>query len=289
MKHFMYFKHYQHQVLSPIGKFFFFCCFISFCIFSAESVSAQFAVFDVPQEIEQGITTATTVYNTVKTITDEVERYKELYQKINNGIRTYHQVTSTIRNINYMINTVVGGMNYLRTAKNLTVTQVSSMILLYKYYLEQLNNYVNDLYNLISEIFNMSDGERMKAIDQLSSKSIKLGGGINYLDNKIRVTDLLIGSKKQDLQDVKDYYTALAADEAAVTETPDSARNTIHGFFGDLAKFLYVVSAIVALIGAVKVYSQFVTGSEEVWQTATSWFGACLFIVAFVSFLSLFL
>ena len=253
------------------------------------NVQAQFVVADVPQEIEQAITTATSITNTVDQIFSKVQKFHDLYQQINDGVRTYHQVTGTIRNLQYTVKSIISGIQYVQSAKHLTVAQVSSMVLLYKYYLEQLNNYVDDLYNLISEIFNMKDAERRELIDLLASKSIELSKGVSYTNNKIQVTDLLIGSQKQDLQDVKDYYTALAADESAVTETPESARNTIGGFYGDLAKFLYVVSAIVALIGAVRVYSQFVTGSEEIWQIATSWFGACLFIVALVSFLDLFL
>lgn len=53
-------------------------------------------------------------------------------------------------------------------------------------------------------------------------------------------------------------------------------------YFDPLANIIYIVAAIVGLIGAIKVYSKFSSGDPDTGKTAASWFGAAIFIVVAV-------
>ena len=57
------------------------------------------------------------------------------------------------------------------------------------------------------------------------------------------------------------------------------------GYFDPATKLIYAAGAIVGLIGAIKVYSKFSSGAPDPGKTAGSWFGACVFLIVFVSML----
>lgn len=44
-------------------------------------------------------------------------------------------------------------------------------------------------------------------------------------------------------------------------------------------KLIYAISAVVGLIGGVKVYGKFSSGDPDTSKTAASWFGACIFLI----------
>ena len=44
-------------------------------------------------------------------------------------------------------------------------------------------------------------------------------------------------------------------------------------------KLVYAVGAIIGLIGGVKVYQKFSSGDPDTSQTASSWFGASIFLI----------
>lgn len=44
-------------------------------------------------------------------------------------------------------------------------------------------------------------------------------------------------------------------------------------------KLVYAVGAIVGLIGGIKVYQKFSSGDPDTSKTASSWFGACIFLI----------
>lgn len=56
----------------------------------------------------------------------------------------------------------------------------------------------------------------------------------------------------------------------------------VQGYYDPLADIIYIVAAIVGLIGAIKVYSKFSSGDPDTGKTAASWFGAAIFIVVAV-------
>ena len=51
------------------------------------------------------------------------------------------------------------------------------------------------------------------------------------------------------------------------------------GYFDPATKLIYAAGAIVVLIGAIKVYSNFSSGDPDTGKTAGSWFGACVFLI----------
>ena len=46
-----------------------------------------------------------------------------------------------------------------------------------------------------------------------------------------------------------------------------------------ITKLVYAVGAIIGLIGGVKVYQKFSSGDPDTSKTASSWFGACIFLI----------
>lgn len=66
------------------------------------------------------------------------------------------------------------------------------------------------------------------------------------------------------------------------------AATDLTAYFEPLTKLIYVVGAIVGLIGAIKVYQKFSQGDPDTGKTAASWFGACIFLVISATVLSAF-
>ena len=44
-------------------------------------------------------------------------------------------------------------------------------------------------------------------------------------------------------------------------------------------KLVYAIGAVVGLIGGIKVYQKFSSGDPDTSKTASSWFGACIFLI----------
>lgn len=57
------------------------------------------------------------------------------------------------------------------------------------------------------------------------------------------------------------------------------ATSMITSYFDPGTKLVLAVGAVIGLIGGVKVYSKFSSGDPDVHKTASSWFGACIFLV----------
>ena len=59
----------------------------------------------------------------------------------------------------------------------------------------------------------------------------------------------------------------------------DKATELVKGYFESGTILLYVIGAVVGLIGAVKVYNKWSSGDQDTSKAAASWFGACIFLV----------
>lgn len=57
------------------------------------------------------------------------------------------------------------------------------------------------------------------------------------------------------------------------------ATNQVKSYFEGGTNLMYAVGAIVGLVGAVKVYKKFSDGEQDTGKVASSWFGACIFLV----------
>ena len=44
-------------------------------------------------------------------------------------------------------------------------------------------------------------------------------------------------------------------------------------------KLIYAIGAVIGLAGGVKVYQKFSSGDPDTSKTASSWFGACIFLI----------
>ncbi len=51
---------------------------------------------------------------------------------------------------------------------------------------------------------------------------------------------------------------------------------------------MYAIGAIVGLVGAVKVYNKWSAGEPDTAKVASSWFGACIFLVVVATVLKSF-
>jgi len=71
-------------------------------------------------------------------------------------------------------------------------------------------------------------------------------------------------------------YQAMAQDgNAGITQ----ATSAIKGYFSTGTSLMYAIGAIVGLIGAIKVYNKWSAGEPDTAKVASSWFGACIFLV----------
>lgn len=66
------------------------------------------------------------------------------------------------------------------------------------------------------------------------------------------------------------------------------ANNKVRSYFTYGAQLMYAIGAIVAIIGAVKVYTKWNHGDHDTGKVAAAWFGSCVFLVVVVTVIKAF-
>lgn len=66
------------------------------------------------------------------------------------------------------------------------------------------------------------------------------------------------------------------------------ATGLIKGYFSTGVNLMYAIGAVVGLIGAIKVYNKWSAGEPDTTKVASSWFGACIFLVVVATVLKSF-
>lgn len=64
-----------------------------------------------------------------------------------------------------------------------------------------------------------------------------------------------------------------------------NATNEVKSYFQGGTLLMYAIGAIVGLVGAVKVYNKWSSGEQDTAKVASSWFGACIFLVVVATIL----
>lgn len=59
----------------------------------------------------------------------------------------------------------------------------------------------------------------------------------------------------------------------------EAATDLLNDYFEAGVTLLYIIGAVVGLIGAIKVYNKWSSGDQDTSKAAASWFGACIFLV----------
>ncbi|GEP97701.1 hypothetical protein CCY01nite_39610 [Chitinophaga cymbidii] len=59
----------------------------------------------------------------------------------------------------------------------------------------------------------------------------------------------------------------------------EKATELMNDYFEAGVTLLYIIGAVVGLIGAIKVYNKWSSGDQDTAKSAASWFGACIFLV----------
>ena len=74
---------------------------------------------------------------------------------------------------------------------------------------------------------------------------------------------------------------AVAAASVAMAQGNGQAGITelVSGYFDPGTKLAYAVGAVIGLVGGIKVYQKFSSGDPDTSKTASSWFGACIFLI----------
>lgn len=71
------------------------------------------------------------------------------------------------------------------------------------------------------------------------------------------------------------YLYAQGNGIAGITEATDM----VSSYFDPLTKLILAIGAVVGLIGGIKVYNKFSAGDPDTAKVASSWFGACIFLI----------
>jgi hypothetical protein len=66
------------------------------------------------------------------------------------------------------------------------------------------------------------------------------------------------------------------------------ATTLVKGYFATGTTLLYAIGAVVGLVGAVKVFNAWNSGSQETSKMAAGWFGSCIFLVVVATVLKSF-
>lgn len=82
-----------------------------------------------------------------------------------------------------------------------------------------------------------------------------------------------------------DSITTMAQDgNAGITK----ATGEIKGYFANGTNLMYAIGALSGLVGAIKVYNKWSNGDQDTSKVASSWFGACIFLVVVATVLKSF-
>lgn len=83
----------------------------------------------------------------------------------------------------------------------------------------------------------------------------------------------------------KPVYTALFVAATSRLYAQDGkkgiqdATSLINGYFDVGIDLMFVIGAVVGIVGAIKVYNAWSHGDQQTNKLAASWFGACIFLV----------
>ena len=87
----------------------------------------------------------------------------------------------------------------------------------------------------------------------------------------------------------KRYITALALVNGHLLLAQNdinSGATALQGLTEDLKAYIdpittvvYIFAAIIGIVGAIRVYAAMQAGKDNVWSSASLWFGACLFLL----------
>ena len=81
------------------------------------------------------------------------------------------------------------------------------------------------------------------------------------------------------------FIWVLMASQVLLAQTADGnnginqANTMVRGYFDTATQLMYAVGAILALIGAVRVYQLWGSHHGEAGKAAAGWFGSCIFLV----------
>ena len=117
---------------------------------------------------------------------------------------------------------------------------------------------------------------RTKIYNSMKQKSMKSGG--------LRKRMYLYGLWTAVLQLGAKLSMAQADGNAGISE----ATGLIKGYFSTGVNLMYAIGAVVGLIGAIKVYNKWSAGEPDTTKVASSWFGACIFLVVVATVLKSF-
>jgi hypothetical protein len=67
-----------------------------------------------------------------------------------------------------------------------------------------------------------------------------------------------------------------------------AATSKVKTYFVTGTNLMYAIGAVVGLVGAVKVYNKWSAGEPDATKVASSWFGACIFLVVVATVLKSF-
>ncbi|MES2797383.1 MAG: DUF4134 family protein [Bacteroidota bacterium] len=59
----------------------------------------------------------------------------------------------------------------------------------------------------------------------------------------------------------------------------DSLTGDLEAYLDPVTTVVYIIAAILGIIGAIRVYSGWQAGKENAWAAASLWVGACLFLL----------
>ena len=83
------------------------------------------------------------------------------------------------------------------------------------------------------------------------------------------------------------FMAAIAISKVYAQDTQGitNATKEVKGYFDVGVDLVYAIGAIVGLVGAVKVYNKWSNGEQDTAKVASSWFGACIFLVVVATIL----
>lgn len=64
-----------------------------------------------------------------------------------------------------------------------------------------------------------------------------------------------------------------------------SAASDLKAYFNPVATIIYIIAAIVGLVGAFRIYSKWQNGDQDVQKAAVGWLGSILFLLAVAAIL----
>ena len=245
---------------------------------------AQFVVTDVGAVIQRITQIAAQIATKIEVANQFLQDTKviDYLKAISGGVKLYNDSKNMVTTLKNNYQMAMMGIQQFKNNKNLNADQVMAMAKMYQYFMAATLRDITSLTNVIKpNVYQMNDKERMDFIDKIEGSAIKTAHLQTIYTAQINT---FVQQKEMRSTDL-DKLSILYAGAKTTSVAPTVASQKIGGMRNSIVGLLYMLSAVVGLVGIGRAYGKMSRG-EDATGTITNWFGGCIAAIILVAFIN---